>query len=197
MHGSYIPPVPTETNSSNDMKNAEQGIMALAGEFANAIVKRDSAAMEKLLSNNFIEILPNGIRLSKVDYMNAYKTPTPENSGTFNAPEISSPLISMFGDTAIMSARVTTSGKNAKGEATGGDFLYTMTAVEKGGKWQIAGLQSIEILSKIPPAGMGNHCKFDKGSRAGETQDYSHLKPYPLGTPCQDGRGNSGKFVAP
>jgi hypothetical protein len=64
-------------------------------------------------------------------------------------------------------------------------------------KWQIAGLQSIEIPSRIPPAGMGNHCKFDKGPRAGETQDYSHLKPYPLGKPCQDGRGNSGKFVAP
>jgi hypothetical protein len=135
--------------------------------------------------------------LSKTDLVNNFKAPLPENAGTLNMPEISSPIIRMFGDTAIMSARVTTSGKNEKGEATGGDFLYTMTAVENNGRWQIAGMQSIEIASRIPPAGMGNHCKFDKGPRAGQTQDYSTLKAYPLGTPCYDGRGSTGKFVAP
>lgn len=196
-HRSTIPPPKAETDSSSEMKNTEQGIMALAGGFANAIFKRDAAAMDKLLAENFIEILPSGVRWSKIDYMNSFKTPLPENAGTLNMPEMSSPIIRMFGDTAIMSARVTTSGKDAKGEATGGDFLYTMTAVENNGQWQIAGLQSIEIPSRIPPAGMGNQCKFDKGTRAGQTQDYSHLKPLPLGTACQDGRGSTGKLVAP
>ena len=61
IHGSYIPPVPTATNSSNEMKNTEQGIMALAGEFANATVKRDATAMERLLADNFIQVFPNGV----------------------------------------------------------------------------------------------------------------------------------------
>ncbi|MGI8543526.1 MAG: nuclear transport factor 2 family protein, partial [Aridibacter sp.] len=197
VHGSYIEPLPTSTNSSNEMKKDEQGIMALAAQFANAFVKRDAVAMDKLLAENYIETRPNGIRLSKTDLVNRLKAPLPENAGTLNMPEMSSPIIRMFGDTAIMSARVTTSGKDAKGEAFNENLLYTMTAVENNGRWQIAAMQSIEIGSKIPPAGMGNHCKFDKGPRAGQTQDYSTLKAYPLGTPCYDGRGSTGKLVAP
>jgi hypothetical protein len=46
-----------------------------------------------------------------------------------------------------------------------------------------------------PPAGMGNACKFDAGPRAGQTQDYSQLGNLPLGSPCQDGQGSTGKVV--
>ncbi len=198
LHISRVPDPTTETTSSNEMKKNEQNVMALAGEFANAIFKRDSAAMERLLADNYIETRPNGVRLDKIDLVNNFKTPLPENAGTLNMPEISSPILHMFGDTAIMSSRVTTSGKDAKGEAFNGNFLYTMTAVENNGRWQIAGIQSIEIPSRIPPAGMGNHCKLDKGPLAGQTQDYSHIiGAYPIGTPCSDGRGSSGKVVAP
>jgi len=46
-----------------------------------------------------------------------------------------------------------------------------------------------------PQAGMGNACKFDAGPRSGQTQDYSHLQPLPVGSPCQDGQGSTGKVV--
>jgi hypothetical protein len=44
--------------------------------------------------------------------------------------------------------------------------------------------------------GMGNACKFDAGPRAGQTQDYSQLPPLPIGSPCQDGEGSTGKVVS-
>ncbi len=197
LHASEMPMPKAAANSSGDTAKTEQSVMMLSAEYAKAFVKRDAAAMEKLLADNFIQILPNGSSLVKADYINNYKAPLPANSGTLDMPELSSPKVNMFGDTAIMTARVSTRSQDAAGKTVNEDFLYTMTAIENNGRWQIAGLQSIEIPSRTPPAGMGNQCKFDKGPRAGQTQDYSHLKPVTLGTNCGDGRGSTGKVVAP
>lgn len=39
-------------------------------------------------------------------------------------------------------------------------------------------------------------CVFDAGPRAGQRQDYAPMAPLPVGTPCHDGRGSTGR-VAP
>lgn len=44
---------------------------------------------------------------------------------------------------------------------------------------------------------MSTLCLFDAGPRAGERQDYAPMAPIPVGKSCQDGRGSSGKVVAP
>lgn len=53
----------------------------------------------------------------------------------------------------------------------------------------------------IPTAGssataMSTICKFTAGPRAGQTQDYAPMAPLPVGSPCQDGQGSTGKVVA-
>jgi hypothetical protein len=40
-------------------------------------------------------------------------------------------------------------------------------------------------------------CLFDRGPRAGQTQDYKPMAPLPVGTGCQDGTGSTGRVVAP
>ncbi len=40
-------------------------------------------------------------------------------------------------------------------------------------------------------------CAFDAGPRAGQQQDYAPMAPIPVGSPCQDARGSSGRVVAP
>ncbi len=44
--------------------------------------------------------------------------------------------------------------------------------------------------------GKSTLCKFDSGPRAGETQDYAPKAPLPVGGPCHDGAGSTGKVVA-
>src|SRR5207253_9378315 len=46
-----------------------------------------------------------------------------------------------------------------------------------------------------PPAGMGNGCKFNAGTRSAQTQDYSQLGLLPVGSPCTAGQGSSGTVV--
>jgi hypothetical protein len=40
-------------------------------------------------------------------------------------------------------------------------------------------------------------CRFDRGPRAGQTQDYAPMAPLPIGSGCQDGSGSTGWVVAP
>jgi hypothetical protein len=46
-------------------------------------------------------------------------------------------------------------------------------------------------------AGMSTLCRFNAGSRAGQTQDYAPMAAIPVGSPCQDGQGSTGVVVAP
>ncbi len=39
-------------------------------------------------------------------------------------------------------------------------------------------------------------CKFTQGPRAGQTQSFPGAKPIPVGTACNDGKGNAGAAVA-
>ncbi len=40
-------------------------------------------------------------------------------------------------------------------------------------------------------------CEFDTGPRAGQRQDYAPMAPIAVGSSCQDGRGSTGRVVAP
>lgn len=63
-----------------------------------------------------------------------FRTPTSESSGSLNVPEISNPLIRMFDNTTIIICTgYDQSGKDVIDETTSGNFLHTMTAVEKNG----------------------------------------------------------------
>jgi hypothetical protein len=45
--------------------------------------------------------------------------------------------------------------------------------------------------------GKSTLCRFDRGLRAGQTQDYAPMAPLPIGSGCQDGAGSTGWVVAP
>jgi hypothetical protein len=53
-----------------------------------------------------------------------------------------------------------------------------------------------QVRQQAPPQ-KSTLCVFDAGPRAGERQDYAPMAPLPVGTPCHDGRGSTGKVVAP
>lgn len=45
--------------------------------------------------------------------------------------------------------------------------------------------------------GKSTLCRFDRGPRIGQTQDYAPMAPLPIGSGCQDGAGSTGWVVAP
>jgi uncharacterized protein YdeI (BOF family) len=59
---------------SGKMSKTEQAVADLVGEFGTAIIKRDTAAMERLLADDFMEITLNGNMTSKSQYVTNYKS---------------------------------------------------------------------------------------------------------------------------
>jgi hypothetical protein len=43
---------------------------------------------------------------------------------------------------------------------------------------------------------LSSTCEFNQGPRAGETQSYKgQVQPIPVGSPCHDGQGSTGKAI--
>lgn len=125
----------------------EQNVMALANNYADAAVKRDTAAMERLLADDFVGVSPNGEYATKSQLITDFKTPLPENAGELLGIDINDSKVRMYGDTAVMNAKVTFRGQSAAGQKGSYDQIYTMVAVKKKGQWQIAATH----VSTIPP----------------------------------------------
>ncbi|MGI8541912.1 MAG: nuclear transport factor 2 family protein, partial [Aridibacter sp.] len=65
---------------SNKMDKSEQAILALANDYANAVAKQDAAAMQRLLTDNYLQVFsPRGTVVTKAEVVNGYKNPTPSN----------------------------------------------------------------------------------------------------------------------
>jgi hypothetical protein len=54
-----------------------------------------------------------------------------------------------------------------------------------------------EAPAKKGTDGTSTLCRFDRGPRAGQIQDYAPMAPLPIGSGCQDGAGSTGWVVAP
>jgi ketosteroid isomerase-like protein len=136
----------TDTKSSK-MSKTEQDLTALTTEYANALVKRDTAVIERSLADDFMDISPTGVMTSKSQLVDAFKNPVSPTAGKLEAIEASDSKIRVYSDAAVMTARVTWRGQTAKGEAYNVVRSVTLVAVKKNGRWQIVSTQE----SSIPP----------------------------------------------
>ena len=54
------------------------------------------------------------------------------------------------------------------------------------------------LLSSLPlaaDAAMSTICEFTNGPQAGTRHDYAPMQPIPVGSPCNDGQGSTGRVV--
>ena len=128
--------------ASSKMSKNEQEVKALAGEFANAVVKKDAAALERLLANDFIDISPGGPLSPRAQFIDEYKNP-PANAVKHESAEIvaDSSKVRFYGDVAVMTALWTWRG-TANGQVFNAVLVTTMVAAKKNGRWQIASTHS-------------------------------------------------------
>lgn len=59
----------------------------------------------------------------------------------------------------------------------------------------IAGAVSL-TLPKVAAAEDSTLCKFTRGPRSGQVQDYAPMAPIPVGSSCQDGAGSYGIVIS-
>ncbi len=107
----------------------------------NALLKSNTAAMDSLLSDDFIAINPNGDLQSKEQTLANLRS----GATHFNSIETSDRRMRFYGTTALVTSRAEVSGTSPSG-AFSGSFRYTRVyARDKQGNWKIVSFEASRI----------------------------------------------------
>jgi hypothetical protein len=126
--------------------NAEQEIRTVLAKYDQAKLKGGAEAVatfDKILTEDYLRVPPNGVALTKEDLLNYFK------AGRFKleALENSNVRIHTYGQTAVA-----TGIAREKGSRMGVDFSgktrWIRVLVNRGGGWQISLFQSTKIKSE-------------------------------------------------
>ncbi len=119
-------PLPGSTASGED----EQALLQIERDMAEALVKKDAAAMDKMLANEF-QANYGGWVGNKKQYLSVLKSDTTK----FESMTNSEMKALVLGDTAIVHGLATVRSSMA-GKDTSGQERYTDVFVKREGRWQ-------------------------------------------------------------
>ncbi len=113
-----------------------QQVRQLEREWLDAYEKRDSAAMKRIVADDFTIVFPDGSDQTKAEIVammdrgRAANRPSPR----FTTENVKARA---YGDTVILTGLVVTHMKGADGTEKREESRYTDTYVRLGGKWQV------------------------------------------------------------
>jgi ketosteroid isomerase-like protein len=127
------------TGRAQDTEQAkvERYIKEGESQWAEADSKGDTAAVERVLADDFVGVAPDGTFYDKAEEI---KNTREDNGNTlFNhANEIK---VRFFGDTAV--AQGSETWERRTGEPKKGSYIWTDTWVKRNGKWQIVAAEDL------------------------------------------------------
>lgn len=136
-----------QTNVNQPARNkAEQEVIAVNQQYVDALVKKDGAAFERILADEFAETdTAIGVGNDKQMFLAPYK-----NGAIFSAPglesiDVSDPKVSIHKDTAVLTSRQTLKGKTKDGQAYRVPILLTSVFTKRHGRWQIVATHASRI----------------------------------------------------
>ena len=124
-------------------QDAEQEIRRLDAEIGRAIVGRDIAILDALVSSGYTHTNPLGEVFSKEQIAGAIQSGTLDVS-SYDTDDVT---VNVFGDAAVVTGRAKMSGR-LRGQDITGQYRYTRTYVRQGGSWQVAATQLTGIAQQ-------------------------------------------------
>lgn len=107
----------------------------------DAVMARNTSAMEGLLADDYIAITPNGTLQSKEQTIASMRS----GSLQIKSMEFSDRKVRFYGQTALVTSRAEVTGSNAE-ESFSGSYRYTRVYVRNGqGKWKIVSFEASRI----------------------------------------------------
>jgi ketosteroid isomerase-like protein len=134
----------SQTSSSTDNKTTEQEVRAAIEQYRTALMKRDTAALEKIWADDYTFINASGAVLTKAERLaNAKSGAT--NLGTIEMdPNMKVRVYG--GDVAIAINQVTLKGQYS-GKATSGQFQSSIVFAKTPSGWQLVCNQITPVTS--------------------------------------------------
>ena len=121
-------------NSSNMVRDE---VVRADEQFTQAAIKVNSAALESIASDDYIFISAMGRMMNRGEHIASLQ------SGDIKYDTLTSEDVKVraYGDTAILTARITGRG-SARGEDFSGQFFVTRVFVKRGGRWVVVSGQA-------------------------------------------------------
>ena len=123
--------VPRDSTAQGD----EQQIRALLREWDNAYLNRDTAALARILADEFRFEDAGGVTLTKAEYlMSLVKAPDFSRVESFESTDVA---VVLDGDKAVVTGRSRVKGRpRGSGQAFGGDYRFTDTWIKRNQEWR-------------------------------------------------------------
>lgn len=123
-----------------DTAGDERELTQLIKDFNAALVKADTAFLDKVLAQDFVHYRPKGDVENKAQYLEDRKT----GEVKFDSLVADDIKVRVYGDAAIVSYRSTAKGKDQHGPIDE-QRRWTRVFVRKGGHWQLVHSQGTII----------------------------------------------------
>jgi ketosteroid isomerase-like protein len=121
-------------------QSVEDHIKKLETERAAAVVKGDTGLLDKMTSDDYTLVNMNGQISTKAQMIEGFKS----GSSKLTQDDVTDMKVRVYGDTAVVTGKVTVKGTMGGKDATG-SAMFTRVYVKKGGEWTSVALQQTRI----------------------------------------------------
>ncbi len=122
---------------------AEQTVGQLHNESVQALVRADTAALERIWADDYSFTNPGGNVMDKAGYIGALKS----GGLKFETLDIADMKVRVYGDAAIVTGRATVKGKSDTQDIND-QVRYTSMYVKRQGRWQAVAMQATRIAQQ-------------------------------------------------
>jgi ketosteroid isomerase-like protein len=123
--------------------SVEKELIKLENDWNDAMVKRDMAALNRVMADDWTIIDPDGVIETKAEYLASIKS----GETVLTSAVGDQWNVRVYGDAAVVLDRWTTKGQY-KGMDVSGQYRYTDTWVKKAGRWQCVATAGSKIRKK-------------------------------------------------
>lgn len=144
---SQTTPVMAQPAAQSAAGNAEQEIETLNNQWVEALTRRDAAALERIMADNYMATNADGSVMTRAQILENMRGPAASGMA-FQSITAEDGRVQVLGDTAIFTGRVVSRGQS-QGQAFTSTERMTITYVRRDGRWQPVALHA----TRVEPAG--------------------------------------------
>ena len=121
-------------------QESERELRQLEEKIADAVVRRDTAFVQRVWAEEFVYTGVRGEVKTKADILAELRA----GDLQFEVLKFDDVRVRVYGDAAVVTGRATTKGRSKQGEISG-EFRYTRVYVNRKGAWQLVAFQGTPI----------------------------------------------------
>ena len=137
----------TSNKNSEGLTEAQQAILILEEEIFTAVKNRDTDALERVLSDDFVYRSP-GRQVARDDFLKLCAA-FPYEIISIQGEDVS---VNVYGNIAVVTGLQISKTAGGEGEEEKSAVAFTDVFVKQEGKWMLSLAHAVDLASTAPPA---------------------------------------------